>query len=181
MNYVERNLGKNEKIVTKAKISWLTLVPRIIWLAICVAIYFVLKNQLSEASNGKVGSVNSDYLYIILVVGVIPLIAKIIVNASCQLAVTNKRLVGKIGVFKINTVDAHIDKVDNVSYKAGFFGNIFHYYEVTIQSVGGAWAKFKGISNALEFKNKVNEAIEQHAEEARKIQASEIAAAMHNN
>ena len=71
-----------------------------------------------------------------------------------------------------------IDKIDNVSYNASFFGNIFKYATVQIGSVSGEKKQIGAIGNARDFKNSVTDAIEKHAEEARKAQAAEIAAAM---
>lgn len=87
---------------------------------------------------------------------------------------------GKAGILKVDTIDFPIEKVDNVTYNANIAGNIFKYYTVVVTGTSGDKKTAKMVANALNFKNAVNEAIERHAEEARKAQASEIAAAMNN-
>lgn len=98
------------------------------------------------------------------------------------LVVTDKRVLGKAGVLSMATLDYPIGKVDNISLNAGIFGNFFKYYSISIQTAGtdakNKGLKFGGIKNAVEFKNLVVAAIEQHAENARKAQAEEIAKAM---
>jgi uncharacterized membrane protein YdbT with pleckstrin-like domain len=108
----------------------------------------------------------------------IPFIKQALINATTHLAVTNKRVVGKVGILKVDTIDYPVDKIDNVSYNASFFGNIFKFATVQIGSVSGEKKKIGAIGNAQEFKNKVTDAIEEHAAEARAAQAREIAAAM---
>ena len=87
---------------------------------------------------------------------------------------------GKVGILKVDTIDFPIEKVDNVTYNANIAGNIFKYYTVVVAGTSGDKKTVKTVANALNFKNAVNEAIERHAEEAIKAQASEIAATMNN-
>lgn len=187
--YVENNLGKGEQIVLKAKKSFWCLLPEIISCIIIIGLFIALQNllELSDEEKMKYAFTHGELyvnplegkIWIPILVCVIIIGVQLIKLWGMNLAVTNKRVVGKIGVLKIQTLDYHIDKVDNVSFKAGLWGNIFHYYTVVVQGGGdNAKIKFIGISNANEFKNAVNEAVEKHAEEARKQQAEEIARAM---
>ncbi len=187
--YVENNLGRDEEVILKAKKSFWCLIPQIISCIIILAIFFVANNALNLSQQDQVkyliqtgkkyvnpleGKVWIPIILCVIIIGL-----KLIKLWGMNLAVTNKRVIGKIGVLKIQTLDYHIDKVDNVSFKAGLWGNIFHYYTVVVQGGGdNAQIKFIGISNANQFKNAVNEAVEKHAEEARKQQAEEIARAM---
>lgn len=180
--YIENNLNRNEHVVLEAKISWLTLIPSVIWCALMVFVFIkfadIAKTLGLEGDDAK--QVVAILEIVVLVLGILPLLFRIIRNKSTNLAVTNKRVIGKTGVLKISTIDFHIDKVDNVSYRAGFFGNMLHYYTVEVK--GGADHKrspyIPGISNAADFKNKVNEAVELHAEEGRRQQAELIGEAM---
>lgn len=177
--YIENNLNKNEHVVLEAKISWLTLVPSFIWLVLMFVVAFVLLGKIKvEDKDAK--EIMALVKIGLLVIGFIPLLLRIIRNKSTNLAVTNKRVIGKTGVLKISTIDFHIDKVDNVSYRAGFFGNLFHYYTVEVKGGGDAKKSpfIPGISNAADFKNAVNEAVEVHAFEGRKEQAKLIGEAM---
>ncbi len=168
MDYIVDNLRKDEKLIARVKISWLTLVfPALIFLVMVVI-----------AAKATSNMDNSGFFWFLIIAGAIPFVRQLCVNLTTHLAVTNKRLVGKVGVIRVNTIDYPIEKVDNISYNASVLGNIFHYYTVSVGSAGENKRKIKGIVNALEFKNKVLDAIEQHADEARKEQAREIAAAM---
>lgn len=177
--YVENNLNKNEHVVLEAKISWLTLVPSIIWMVLMFALAILVLGKV-ETEDEDAEQIMALLKIGVIVIGLIPFFLKIIRNRSTNLAVTNKRVIGKTGVLKISTIDFHIDKVDNVSYRAGFFGNLFHYYTVEVK--GGGDSKktpfIPGIANAADFKNAVNEAVEVHAYEGRKEQAKLIGEAM---
>ncbi len=155
-----------------------------------------LMAELSEEGGmrmlvANVGNYVSLFIWgLFLLIGVIPFLQRLLRWLSIDLALTNKRVVGKLGILRINALDFHIDKIDHVQIKASIFGNLFHYYSLRIVSVGGAGFDnrrnrankdtFVGISNAQDFKDSVTRAIELHAEEARKAQAEEIARAMKN-
>lgn len=187
-NYIDRNLGKDEVVVMYAKKNWLYMIPGfltfILFLAIAIVFQVFLTDALDMSSLGLIGWILFAFA------GVLPLIVRLVKFLSINLVITNKRLIGKEGFLRLNTVDVHIDKLDSVGVSAGFWGNILHYYTLTVLSVGGSGAStrpsrkgnggvlFLGISNAQEFKNVVTAAIEQHADEARKKQAEEIARAM---
>ena len=178
MNYIESNLRKEEQVVVRAKISWLTLVAPALLAIVAWVGAFVLMGKLKGMGND---SLTEAFTYILLILAflfTLPLIKRALINATTHLAVTNKRVIGKVGVLKIDTIDYPVDKIDNVSYNAGFFGNVFKYATVQIGSVSGEKKQIAAIGNAQEFKNCVTDAIEKHAEEARKAQAAEIAAAM---
>ncbi|MBE7068057.1 MAG: PH domain-containing protein [Clostridiales bacterium] len=180
MNYIESNLRKDEQVVIRAKISWLTLIAPALSCIIGWVIAFYLKGLELDNMPESMATILG---YVAIVIGVLftlPLVKRILFNLTTHLAVTNKRVIGKVGVLKIDTIDYPIDKVDNVSFKAGFFGNIFKYATVQIGSVSGEKKLINSIGNAQQFKNNVTDAIEKHAEEARRAQAAEIAAAMAN-
>ena len=158
--------------------------PSILWLAIIVAVAVVLNVKLGQSSGSsdmenEIGqAVKLASVALVLLLGGIPLLKAVLTVLGNHLAVTDRRVIGKTGVLKINALDIHIDKVDNVSVNANFWGNLFHYYVVEIKSTSGDGWKFTAISNAKQLKNLVNDAVEKHAEEARKAQAEEIAKAM---
>lgn len=145
-----------------------------------------LSALLSAISEGGVNSMNSWLILIVsgvlILIGIIPFIIRLVRFLSADLAVTNRRVIGKIGVVSIKSLDYHIDKVDSIKISTTFWGRIFRYYTVEVTGSGeGNNIKFEGISNANQFKNAVNEAIERHAAEARRQQAEQIAMAMSMN
>ena len=181
--YVENTLTNGETIILKAKKSFWALVPCILWCVILLVGVIVLMNTMGKILSDVEGGKNQLTLILLgtwALLGLLPLIIKIIELCCSHLCITNKRVIGKTGILRLKTLDYPIQKVDNVSIKAGILGNLFHYSTVTVLGGGGSDAniRFKGIANAAQFKNAVTEAVEKHAEEARKAQAEEIARAM---
>jgi len=193
MDYIQGNLGKGETVLLRAKVNWLAIVAPVIWgifleavdIVLRMLVFGLLKDLLANifGAEAQTGDTVFNVIKIIVTVllhlwGWLPVIKRVFRLLTTKLAVTNKRVIGKTGIFSIETIDFHIDKVDNVSYNAGFWGNLFHFYDLTIAGTGGKNRTIKYISNAQALKNTVNDAIEKYAEEARKAQAADIAAAM---
>ncbi len=104
---------------------------------------------------------------------------------STELVVTNKRVFGRIGIFQRSSIDIYIDKVNQVEIKETFMGNLLNYASLLVKSNVNEKKKeneevFAGIRNAKEIKDRVMEMIEQHAQEARKKQAQELAQIINN-
>ena len=108
--YVEKNLGKNETIVKKADLNGLFLVAA--WIKGILFCWLLL----------------------------IPTIKAIIATVrfkNIELAITTKRIIGKIGVANTQALDAPLNKVQNVAVAQPFFGKIFNYATVKIITLAG--------------------------------------------
>lgn len=108
---------------------------------------------------------------------VIPLIVRLVKRAKTELAVTSRRVVGKVGVIKTQSLDAQITKVQNCSVKRTLGGRIFNYGTVVINTAAGEYF-FPGVKDADKFKGTVMNQMEAYEEEKMKQQAAQMAQAM---
>lgn len=182
MNYIENNLRKDEKVIAQAKIRFLPVIAYLLKLSplLILGIIFLCINSSDknyEPFDSAAHLIGVIWIILYLLAG---LIYFLIIKHTC-LALTNKRLIGKTGLFSIQSTDVLIEKIDNVTISAGFFGKLFHFYTVKIESTSTAIGIYKNIYNGPEFKNAVIDAIDNRAEELRKAQAAELAAAMNKN
>lgn len=184
MGYAENNLQHGEAIVVRAQFSMWGAVGGVIGMIITVPfaiVCFVLGGFVSDLPSVQIYCVSIGVF--LLVFGVFLLIFTVASTKSNELVVTNKRVIGKHGILGKHIIDIPIDKVDSVSVQIPFFGQLFHYNSIRINTagsysvgVGNAAANiFPAVTNANEIKNVINEAIERHAAEARRSQAYDIA------
>lgn len=148
--YVENNLVKNETIVKKADLSPVFLIVK--WVLGIIGVWLLF----------------------------IPTIKAIIYTVkffNTELAVTNKRVVGKVGVFNTSALDAPLNKIQNVSVKQTLFGKIFNFGQVRLDTAAGKF-DFYAIKGADSFKGIVMSQIDQYEEDKIKQQAAEMASAM---
>lgn len=162
--FVQNNLQEGEEILVKAKFNKIQLM-----LAFVVGAIF----SLIGAFGGSVG-----IFFIIVGVGLI--VYNLLKHFSRELAVTNKRVIGKSGILGLKSFDYPIEKVGNVSVEANVLGRIFHYYTISVSSTDIRSNNIDCICNANEIKNVIISALNQHKEEESIRQAELIAQAMNN-
>ena len=148
--YVENNLGKNETLVKKAELNALFLLGA--W-------------------------IKGIFLFWLLFIPTIKAIIATVKFNHIELGITNKRIVGKVGVANTNSLDAPLNKIQNVSVSQPFFGKIFKYGTVCIQTAAGQFT-FEAVKNVNAFKGAVMAQVDQYEEDRVKQQAAEMANAM---
>ena len=148
--YVENNLGKNEVIVKKADRNALFLLSA--W----------LKGIL--------------LCWLLFIPTIKAIIATIQFN-HVELAVTSKRVIGKTGVVNTQSMDAALNKVQNVSVTQKLSGKIFNFGVVAINTAAGEY-KFGEIKNPESFKGILMAQIDQFEEDRLTQQANQMAQAM---
>lgn len=149
--YVKRSLRRNEQIVKEAELNQGFLLGA--W----------LKGIL---------------FFWLLLIPTIKAIIKTVRFNNTKLAITDKRVVGKVGVFNTDSLDAPLNKIQNVSVEQPFWGKVFNYGTVCISTASGIF-EFGAIKNADEFKNTILDQIEKYEEDRIKQQATEMARAMY--
>ena len=149
-NYVENNLSKNEEIINKAKLTPLFLIGT--W-------------------------IKGILLCWLLFIPVIKAIIATIAHFCIELGITNKRVVGKVGIIRTKALDAPLNKIQSVNVNQGFWGKIFNYGTVNINTAAGEFS-FEGIAAPDAFKGTLMAQIDQYEEDRVKQQAAEMANAM---
>ena len=150
--YANSNLTKGETIISEAKITVLFLIKK--WI---IGILFCW----------------------LLLIPTIKAVIATIKFFNIELVVTNKRIVGKVGVINSGALDAPLNKIQNVSTSSGLFGKIFRYGNIVIQTAAGEF-RFYGVKHPESFKGIIMNQIDQYEEDKIKQQATEMAQAMAN-
>ncbi len=118
-------LKKDEKVLLIIRHHWLKLLmPFAIWLLV-----FILTLWIASAT----GLSNSAALIIILVVSVYPLFSYFVWVNNIW-AVTNLRVIDEGGFFTRYAKESPLEKINNIEYDQSFWGRIFGYGNVDIQT-----------------------------------------------
>ncbi len=196
MDYLESNLGKDEKILARVTHSKAALISAIFTVCICFAIGFGLwygigailtKITAYDRAIEEVGFLlQITCLIAPLFLGTVFFLRTAVSIACNQLVVTNKRLVGRKGMISKNLIDFLLLKLDNIRVKNSFFGALFHYGTLEVVSAGSQQVvngmsvnlKFPYVKNTEEFRRAVLAAIDKAKEEDREAQARAQAEAL---
>ncbi|MBQ3427400.1 MAG: PH domain-containing protein [Clostridia bacterium] len=116
-------------------------------------------------------------LLMFIFVGLFTIVPAIIKMKTTELTITNKRLVGKLGLIKTTELDTPLNKINNVNVSSGFWGKIFGYGTIKVNSSSGIY-EFSGIKNADLFRSTLMNQIDKFDDDRIKKQAQEMAKAM---
>ena len=140
MGFVERNLLPNEQVTYRARLHWIIyLVPAIVVMA-AIAIALVGEGIAAIITGG---------------IGLLLILPPWIKSSSSEFAITNKRVVIKVGLIRRHSLELLLQKVEGIGVDQGIIGRILGYGTITVSGVGGTKEAFQRISNPLEFRRQV--------------------------
>lgn len=87
-------------------------------------------------------------------------VAPLVARATSEFAVTNRRVIIKVGLVSRKTVELKLDKVESIGVEQTIPGRILGYGTIVVRGTGGTNEAFRGIARPLEFRRAVNEATE---------------------
>jgi membrane protein YdbS with pleckstrin-like domain len=80
-------------------------------------------------------------------------------RATSEFAVTNKRVIIKVGWIKRRSLETLLTKVEGIEVNQGICGRVFDYGTIVITGTGGSKEPFERIGAPLVFRRKVQEQI----------------------
>jgi len=140
MSYVDNSLIPDEQVVFRARLNKIIFLPPVLLLAISIWLFSYGVPLGGES---------------VLAVAVLWGLVKYVDYASSEFAVTNKRVIIKVGVLRRRTVEMLNTKVEAVSVNQGILGRIFGYGNIVVTGTGGTNEPFNGISSPREFRRAV--------------------------
>lgn len=144
MGYVDKILIQNEVVHFRAKKAWLALT----FTALLMTLFLIIYKLTST-----VGFVLLLFFFLFLI------FKAIIAFVSAELAVTNKRIIGKKGVILRNTMEMRLKQIESISVSQPLIGRIFGYGTIKIVGTGGTKEEFKAIMNPYELQRQYNNLI----------------------
>ncbi len=153
MGYIADHLTQGEKIVFLTKRHWITSVP---W----PALFFIIGGLLLWLAIAREWSWIKYISYGLFIIGAVNLTYKIIVNASTEFGVTDKRVVIKTGIIWRRTQEVILQKVESIQVDQSIPGRLLGYGTITITGSGGSAEPHRNIAQPLQFRRAVQERIE---------------------
>lgn len=160
---MKTQLKKGERVSLITKPHWLTLGgPFLILLA-----------------GSIIGILIGNYGLIITLISAGYFFYEIVKRNNNLWAVTSLRVIDEYGVFTNNTKENPLDKINNVSYRQTFWGKLFGYGNVQIQTAAeiGSTTYF-AVQNPKELKDTITNMQEAYKQQQIKNQATELASAI---
>jgi uncharacterized membrane protein YdbT with pleckstrin-like domain len=141
MSYVESNLLPNEQITYRARLHPIIYtLPALVFVAALLAAL----GGGGWIAGGAIG-----------VIGFVLFLPPWIRSVSSEFAITNKRVLIKVGLIRRHSLELLLQKVEGIGVDQGILGRILGYGTITVSGVGGTKEAFRMISNPLEFRRQV--------------------------
>jgi uncharacterized membrane protein YdbT with pleckstrin-like domain len=171
--YVDANLITGEKVTYRGGLHWIVLVA-----PVSIAVIVVLFGVAMLVAGGSAKEADLRKLAysagaLAIFIAAIYLLVAILHWRAAEFAVTNKRVIFKVGVLKRRTQEMFLEKIESVNVDEGMLGRALGYGTIAIRGTGGTLEPFRNIAHALEFRRQVQEQISQNSPQAaRRIEPS---------
>ena len=87
-------------------------------------------------------------------------LAPLVARATSEFAVTNRRVVIKVGLVSRKTVELNLEKVESIGVEQSIVGRVLGYGTIVVVGTGGTKEPFRAIADPMAFRRAVNEATE---------------------
>jgi hypothetical protein len=164
LSYVQQNLNPGERILYTTHLHWIILFRSILVDAMFSAAGLALLvwgMAGKHTERGEAQAADIAGLVLLLIGGIIIAMAAVRRNAT-EMAVTNKRIVIKVGFLTKRTIELFLSKVESVNVEQTVFGRMMGYGSLTLRGTGGTNEPFSHVANPLEFRRQVQLQIEEH-------------------
>ena len=167
MSYLDDHLLAGEAIVYRARLHWTTFLTSIVVVLLGIGLAILL--QVVQPAYTLAGAALAG-------VGLLLAIGPAIRYLSSEFAVTDKRVLGKVGFIERESAETLLSKIEAIAVDQGVIGRILGFGTVTITGTGGTQEPFPRISDPLEFRRQIQNQI--IAQEERRVSAPSAAASV---
>jgi uncharacterized membrane protein YdbT with pleckstrin-like domain len=148
MSYVDRHLLPGETVSYRTRLHWkVYLLPGFLVLLVLLPLTI-----LALSSDLKILAL-APALATIAVIGFAWLRRR-----GSEFAVTNKRVIIKLGVLTTRSIELLLPKVEGIAVEQSLTGRLFGYGGIVVTGSGGTKEPFEGIQSPLDFRQAVQAA-----------------------
>ncbi|HTT83473.1 MAG TPA: PH domain-containing protein [Rhizomicrobium sp.] len=151
-SYVDRVLQPGETVRYVGTLHWIIFLPASALLAFGVVGLATIAIMPGAGHGVRVFFI---IVVVALLFGVLHLISAWIRRQTTEIAVTNHRIIYKVGLFSIRSVEMNMDKVESVDVKQDIIGRLLDYGTVTIRGTGAGLEPLVTIASPLALRNAI--------------------------
>jgi uncharacterized membrane protein YdbT with pleckstrin-like domain len=146
MSYVAQSLGEGEVVRHVAHKHWVIFVAPVFQLLVALVLVWL-------------GWLMRILGLIVLVFGTLHLLGAWLNRITTELAVTNRKVIGKWGLISRRTIEQRLEKIDSIEVEQTILGRILGYGTVEVRGSGVTMTPLRLIANPLIFRRRVEDAL----------------------
>ena len=155
MSYVDRHLMDGEQVAYRTRRHWIIYGWPIFFL--CVGVTLFGAARFWDYPDAP--TIGNAALGLAVALALLAAIPPWIERLTSEFAVTNKRVIVKIGWIQRRSDETLLTKIEGIEVIQGIWGRILGYGTIIITGTGGSKEPFATIAAPLEFRRKVQEQI----------------------
>ncbi len=139
---------QGETVVHRGKLHKIMFVqPGIFCVALCLVGLWLLSQH----------TYNPNFAYLCFIAGLLLLVPAYLTYVTSEFAVTNKRVIVKIGIVSRRTMETLLQKIEAISIDQTILGRMCNYGTITVIGTGGTQESFENIAYPMDFRRAVQE------------------------
>jgi uncharacterized membrane protein YdbT with pleckstrin-like domain len=164
VSYVQQNLNPGERVLYTTRLHWIVLFRPILVEALftcsglALLVWAFTGKHTAQGESQMIGMVD---VALLLIGGIVLALAAVRRNAT-EMAVTNKRVIIKVGYLTKRTIELFLSKIESVEVEQSVAGRILGFGSITVRGTGGTNEPFNHVADPLEFRRQVQHQIEEH-------------------
>jgi uncharacterized membrane protein YdbT with pleckstrin-like domain len=145
VSYINSNLLSGERVVYRTRLYWLLLgLPVLFLIVVCVPIAWLATTDRWN-----------DLAWIPVGIALLILLGAIVKRQSSDFAVTNKRVLMKVGVFSTRSTELFLNKIEAIAVHQSLIGRMLGFGDIVVTGSGGTHEEFHDIQSPLSFRRAV--------------------------
>ena len=149
MGYVEDNLMPGEEVTYRAHLHWVIYL-RALLIALLGLVLLVIEGVLGREP-GPIAILGVAVMLVAALVWFVQWVK----SRSSEFAVTNKRVIVKVGLIRRDTLELLLSKVESIGVDQTVTGRIVGYGSIVVVGTGGTRETFRNIARPLDFRKHV--------------------------
>ena len=148
MGFVDQSLMPGEQVTYRATLHWIIFGPPILLgLLAVLLVAFGMSNRDAAVVAGLGG--------FLFGAACVLAVSRLITLKTSEFAVTNKRVLIKVGFIRRHSLELLLTKVEGIGVDQGILGRILGYGTIVVAGTGGTKESFQDIAEPLEFRKHV--------------------------
>jgi uncharacterized membrane protein YdbT with pleckstrin-like domain len=174
VNYIQQSLTDGEELVHIGHFHWMYNLQAVMNIIFSIALsigvlVFAIKMQpyIGQTPPPGTGWLTQVQMlhpgvrilsFFVVVLGLLKFAQMMIVRATTEIAITNRRLVYKRGLVARYVGEMNIDRIEGVNVLQGILGRIFNYGRVMVRGMGVGEVILPPIEDPIKFRRAIEKA-----------------------
>ena len=145
MNYIDKILLSDEKLIYRSHPHWIIFFRPVISLLLAICAFYWGLILMADLAG---------------LITLLSCLSALIVYYTSEFGITNQRVIIKLGFLRRYSFENALNRIEAVEVEQSILGRLLDYGTIRIRGVGGSAELFPAVPNPLLFRHKVQTQIE---------------------